>query len=719
LIERAANQPIEPLTRLSEVGTTAVLDALPRAIAVTDLVGTIIGWNKAAVSVYGWPAAEALGANLLDVLAHPNDRQWGDDIFRAVLHGERWQGTFPVTRRDGSGAVVFTIVSPLIGPDGDVVGIVGAADDVTDVRDLERQASDLADHLVLALAAGDLGTWRWDADSGQTMWDETMERLFGLEAGTFDGTYDAWVALLHPDDRDEVLEALERALAERTGYVVDHRVVWPDGSVHWLQGRGMVTLDDDGRVTGTIGCTADISDRKMAEIDSERRAEHLARIAQLERRERQRLEFLGRLSQAALDAPDHHAFLRSVTRAAVPRLGDWCTVHFLPEGATAPEVVVAHADPAKVSWAEELVGRYPVDLDAPTGVGAVIRTGRPEFHPVITSQFLDQAIERSPIEPGEARAIVDTLQLTSTITVPLTTERGVVGAMQFVSAESGRTYDDSDLALAEASSGRIADALETMWLTDQQRHIATTLQEALLPPALPRVPGLDVSARYWPAGASDVGGDFYDVFRIDDTTATRRSLDRRVAVVIGDVCGTGPDAAAVTGIARHTIRAAAKHGQDEAGVLAWVDEALKYSDRGLFCSTCFATLTPEPATGRWRLRSTSGGHPLPVVVRDGHAERVGSPGTILGILDEIHSTTAEVTLQPSDTVVFYTDGLTDVRPPYGLTADQVGEMIAVASRAESAEGVAESIREQLGEVLPMSQRNDDIAMVVLRVTAGS
>jgi serine phosphatase RsbU (regulator of sigma subunit) len=107
------------------------------------------------------------------------------------------------------------------------------------------------------------------------------------------------------------------------------------------------------------------------------------------------------------------------------------------------------------------------------------------------------------------------------------------------------------------------------------------------------------------------------------------------------------------------------------------------------------------------------------VVRDGHAERVGSPGTILGILDEIHSTTAEVTLQPSDTVVFYTDGLTDVRPPYGLTADQVGEMIALASRAESAEGVAESIREQLGEVLPMSQRNDDIAMVVLRVTAGS
>jgi serine phosphatase RsbU (regulator of sigma subunit) len=275
-----------------------------------------------------------------------------------------------------------------------------------------------------------------------------------------------------------------------------------------------------------------------------------------------------------------------------------------------------------------------------------------------------------------------------------------------VSAESGRRYTEADVALALAAAGRIAQALENMWLTEQQRHIAATLQEALLPPAMPEIPGVEVAVRYWAAGASDVGGDFYDVFPL---------AGDRWAVVIGDVCGTGPGAAAVTGIARHTIRAAAKHGQDHRGVLEWLDVAVRASQRNLFCTACYATI--ERTGDRWRLRSSAGGHPLPIVVRAaGGVESVGRPGTILGMLDHVDSTEAAVDLDEGDLVLFYTDGLTDVPPPHGLTADDGTHMAELASHASAAEHDVDEIHRLVNAHLPMAMRHDDIALVVLRVT---
>jgi serine phosphatase RsbU (regulator of sigma subunit) len=561
---------------------------------------------------------------------------------------------------------------------------------------------------VLALEAGELGTWQWERD-GAVIWDATMEQLCGLPPGGFDGTFDAWVALLHPDDATQVLQTVDQAVEAKTSYQIDHRVVWPDGTVRWIQGRGTVTLGPDGEVTGTIGCCADISDRKRAELEHQRRAEQADRVALLERHQRERLEFLVRLTAHALEANDHYEFLASATAAAVPELGDWCSVHFLPPSASTPEVAVAHVDPDRVSWARELTLRYPFDPDAPTGVAAVIRTGELEFLPEITQELLDEALDRTPMGRDEAAAIIDALQLTSAVTVPLTTTQGVIGAMQFVSAESGRRYTEADVALALAAAGRIAQALENMWLTEQQRHIAATLQEALLPPAMPEIPGVEVAVRYWAAGASDVGGDFYDVFPL---------AGDRWAVVIGDVCGTGPGAAAVTGIARHTIRAAAKHGQDHRGVLEWLDEAVRASQRNLFCTACYATI--ERTGDRWRLRSSAGGHPLPIVVRAaGGAESVGVPGTILGMLDHLDSTEAAVDLDEGDLVLFYTDGLTDVPPPHGLTADDVAHMAELAGHASSAEHVVDEIQRLVNEHLPMAMRHDDIALVVLRVAPTS
>ncbi len=142
----------------------------------------------------------------------------------------------------------------------------------------------LDDTLRLALAAGRLGTWRWDMATGAIRWDEQLEAIFGLEPGGFDGSFDMYQSLLHPDERGGVLAVVQAALAAKSEYDVEHRVVWPDGSVHWLQGRGSVTLDDDGNVTGTVGCVADITERVLrigqaAELSRSLQAGLLPRLA--------------------------------------------------------------------------------------------------------------------------------------------------------------------------------------------------------------------------------------------------------------------------------------------------------------------------------------------------------------------------------------------------------------------------------------------------------
>jgi PAS domain S-box-containing protein len=573
-----------------------------------------------------------------------------------------------------------------------------------------QHPSYLHDHLALALAAGELGTWRWDIATGNTAWDPTMERLFGVEPGEFDGTFEAWVAKLHPDDVERALGVVERAIADRAPYELEHRVVWPDGTVHWLHGRGMVTLDDDDNVTGTIGCSADVTARKQLEFEAERRVAEAERAAEHEREHRERLQFLDSLNDSAISATDHRDLMHKVAAAAVPQLGDWCAIYFVPEGAAVPEIEVAHRDPEQVARAEEILRRFPYDPEAPRGVPAVIRTGEIEFVPQLRAESVDRAIDRvaDSALAEELRSIVRALDLTGLITVPMRTKRGVVGAIQFVSAESGRQLGGDDVALGRNVAARMAEAIENAWLTDEQRAIAGTLQAALLPPRLPEIDGASLAVRYWAAGtATNVGGDFYDVFKIGD---------QRWAIVIGDVCGTGPNAAAVTAIARHTIRAAATHGAHHHEVLSWVNDALHAGNRDLFCTAIYATLERvDDAT--WRLISVAGGHPLPIIVAaDGSTTTVGRHGTLLGVLPAIQTTTAEAVLHPGDTLLLHTDGVTDVRPPYELDQERFSHMATeAADGARTADDVATRLGLAIHRVLPIPDRHDDVALVVVHI----
>jgi sigma-B regulation protein RsbU (phosphoserine phosphatase) len=209
----------------------------------------------------------------------------------------------------------------------------------------------------------------------------------------------------------------------------------------------------------------------------------------------------------------------------------------------------------------------------------------------------------------------------------------------------GRKAAEAARKQAEADRARLQDAL-------------AVLQQSLLPHALPPVPGVETAAYYHTAHPDRLGGDFYDVFPIDG---------ERFGFFLGDVCGKGPQAAAVTSLTRYTLRAAAVHDPDPVSALTTLNKVLheRYTGSGdpRYCTAVFGTLEPDPATGQVAVHLASGGHPPVIVVRaDGTADFLPTPGGLLvGILPSARFATATTVLAAGDTLLLYTDGITEAR----------------------------------------------------------
>jgi sigma-B regulation protein RsbU (phosphoserine phosphatase) len=237
-------------------------------------------------------------------------------------------------------------------------------------------------------------------------------------------------------------------------------------------------------------------------------------------------------------------------------------------------------------------------------------------------------------------------------------------------------------------------------------HIARTLQRSLLPPELPTPEGLDISGMFHPSRSGhDVSGDFYDVFRVG-----REDL----VLALGDVCGKGAEAAAITAIARHTIRAVAPDLRHPIQILRRLNDTMLGHDLDeRFCTVFVARLTR--IVNGVRLSVCCGGHPQPFVVRStGVVERVGLPGSVLGLFPDVRLLEETVQLRRGDTIVAFTDGVTEARSG----SEEFGEDRAEKVLASCAGATAtETAGVLLDEVLRFGgpQSRDDIAILALRV----
>lgn len=245
-----------------------LLQAIRLAVVATDVQGTIRVVNDAAAETYACDAEELMGRSVVELV--PSDGTGGGFDLAAVLAGTTWRGDLVVRRPRGDTFVAAVSATPTRDRDGTVTGAVVVAEDMTDVRAAEAEAAASEQRLRLAHEAAQLGSWHWDMAAGVTVWDEQLEAIYGLPPGGFGGTFEAWEATVHPDDRAHVLAVVTQALQERSSYVLRNRTVRPDGAEQWIEAHGKVTTDEHGNPTGTIGCVRDITaDMALREREAE------------------------------------------------------------------------------------------------------------------------------------------------------------------------------------------------------------------------------------------------------------------------------------------------------------------------------------------------------------------------------------------------------------------------------------------------------------------
>jgi serine phosphatase RsbU (regulator of sigma subunit)/anti-sigma regulatory factor (Ser/Thr protein kinase) len=503
---------------------------------------------------------------------------------------------------------------------------------------------------------------------------------------------------VHPDDARIARSAIDEALQGPDPYRAEYRIVRPDGEVRWLAARGIVNRDEAGRPVRVVGVASDLTERRAAEEERQRLLVREQRARRAAEAATARLAFLASASAALASTLDYTQTLANVASVAVPTFADWCTFDLRRDDGTLECVAVHHQDPAKLDLARELLRKYPPDPNLAGGAYEALRTQRPQLVVEVTEEML-----RRSARDERHLELLRQLQLSSVMIVPLLARHRPLGVLTLAGAESGRRYTEDDLALAAELGRRAALFLDNARLYERERRIATTLQEAFLPAALPQVPGFKLDAVLVTGShEASLGGDWYDAFRLPDG---------RIGLSIGDVMGRGLRAAGAMVLVRQTIRAAAHGHEDVTQILTRANRLLRESDAEDTATALVAILDPVRST----LTYASAGHPAPLVATpDGAVASgaVGGPPLGLGGLDQAYAE-HQLALPPGALAVLYTDGLTEhARDPVEGEAQLAASLRA--QRGQEAADPADAIRRR---VLGTSTAHDDV--VVLTVAVGS
>lgn len=383
-----------------------------------------------------------------------------------------------------------------------------------------------------------------------------------------------------------------------------------------------------------------------------------------------------------------------------------------------PVATVTIVDEDRI-WFKAAHGLHGVaEIDRNPGLCAsAIMDGEPY---VVTDALTDPRTVGNPLVHGEmgvrfyAAAPITTADgyRLGTVNVLGTEARKITGEEAAVLQDlAAMVMDQLELRLSAMGALRLERRLREQTEAERQRvqDIATTLQQTLLPPELPHVPGLDVAAYYHTALSENVGGDFYDLFQL---------ADGRYAFFLGDVCGKGVPAAALTSLARHTLRAGAIHHATPAEALQALNSAILLDSDvhdARYCTVIYGEVEPTPSGARIRL--ARGGHPPAMLLRaDGKVERLTPPGTLVGALPDVQFSTASVSLRPGDALVLYTDGLTEA--PVG-PSDRYGEDRLAAWLSDAAGRPAPTLVSRLRDLVDSFDPapDDDVALLVLSIPA--
>ncbi|MFE0132231.1 SpoIIE family protein phosphatase [Streptomyces sp. NPDC059037] len=733
------------------VGTRAAGPALPAemlpltdgrvrvAVVQIDRVGAISAWNEDAEELFGYVAEQVTGKPLTDFAAWPHTPGTSTGIVEA-LQLSRWEGSYGIRGSDGRVTPVYASHLRVRDTDGEPSTVcLLVRDDERAVLQTplrgpapepgtltEPHAADPFEVFIGSPAPDDL--------------DGLLQRTVERARDMLDG--DAAFLLLATDDETELevrastgLPSARQRFARvpveagpgrygsaRMPAVHEDLTVVP-GAVPLLSGTGMrsvvtVPLKVEGRLTGSLGVAAESPDRYSNEealrlqfaADRIALAVESARLGELERLRRGSLSFLVEASDLLAGTLDRDQTLALMAQMTVPTLATWCAVYTIADQSSEPYLsYVLHEDEERIDGLKALLSKIAPPDPVPTPGARVWAAPSEAAHQAALRTSMRSLGLGEPMSLGSG--IGTTLSTASavggeTVVLPLVARNRVIG-MLTLGKPSDEHFRQEILELAEDLSRRAALALDNARLYSERMAISQSLQRSLLPPGLPQVPGVEVEVIYRAAGeGNEVGGDFYDLFPIRDGA---------YGFAIGDVCGTGPEAAAVTGLARHALRLLAREGFGGPAVLERLNAAiLDEGARSRFLTLLYGELWPQE-DGSAVLKIVCAGHPLPLRLRqDGTVEPYAEPQPLLGVMDDLELYEQTMTLDPGDVLLCVTDGVTERREGTRMLGDDGLADVLTTCTGLTAGAVAARIMRAV-ERFATDAPSDDMAILAMRV----
>ncbi len=439
-----------------------LFDALPAgyiAFLANDPLFTIVAENAKHAEVAMVTPLDAIGRPLFEVFPDTSEKYTKtgvsdliESLRRVIQSGE--PDSMPTLQYDlkapdGTMTPKYWRLThyPVLDTAGKVSLVFQATTDITKEVLAGDQLGRTQLQLKEALSSGMIGTWLWDMTSDSIIGDSNMADMFGLDAkqAAIGLPLTAFTSAMYPDDRPRVQAEIARALQSGREFRSEYRTISRTGSIRWLLARGRVERDLKGKPINFPGVLVDITERKLAENN---------------------LFYLANASAVLSTSLNYKKTLSTIAKLMVPDIADWCSIELIGNDGQLEQVAVAHRDPSKVSWAIEYRKQQGApNLDDPTGVANVIRTGKPEFVPSVA-----KALEALPNVDPEALKLVEELALTSIIIVPLVINQKTLGAITLIISDSKRTYTESDLKMAEELANRASLAITNASLYQDARR---------------------------------------------------------------------------------------------------------------------------------------------------------------------------------------------------------------------------------------------------------
>ncbi|MFK4252352.1 SpoIIE family protein phosphatase [Streptomyces angustmyceticus] len=713
------------------------------AVIQIDRGGCISFWNEDAQDLFAYDPEQVIGKPLTDFAAWPHTPGTGTGIVEA-LQLSRWEGSYGIRGSDGRVVPVYASHLRVRDADGEASTVcllvrdherailqspqrTPAPDSATQAAQSEGRSSDPFEVFIGSPAPDDL--------------DGLLQRTVERARDMLDG--DAAYLLLATDDETELevrastglpsarqrfarvpVEAGSGRYGSARMPAVHEDLTAVPGAVPLLSGTGMrsvvtVPLKVEGRLTGSLGVAAEGAGRYTNEealrlqfaADRIALAVERARLTELEKLRRGSLSFLVEASDLLAGTLDRDQTLALMAQMTVPTLATWCAVYTVADQTSEPELsYVLHEDEDRIDGLKTLLMKVDPPEPVPTP-GARIWTAPSDaahdaaLRTSMRSLGLGNAA-RPSTGPGATLATASAVG-GETVVLPLVARNRVIG-MLTLGKPTEEHFRQEILELAEDLSRRAALALDNARLYSERTAISQSLQRSLLPPEpLPDIPGVEVEVIYRAAGeGNEVGGDFYDLFPIRDGA---------YGFAIGDVCGTGPEAAAVTGLARHALRLLAREGFGGPAVLERLNAAiLDEGSRSRFLTLLYGELWPQE-DGSALLKVVCAGHPLPLRLRqDGSVEPAAEPQPLLGVMDDLELYEQNVTLDPGDVLLCVTDGVTERREGTRMLGDDGLTDVLTTCTGLTAGAVAARVLRAV-ERFAAEPASDDMAILAMRV----